>query len=148
MCRAEAKKGFELVRELPKLGTLALWHVAGMRVQDAKGADDVPAGAVHGSAGVKADVRWTGDDGELGEAGVGGGIVDDQDVVVVDQEGADGLVACLLPGQRADGGLAPDAVGVDDREGGNWDTEQLGGGEDEAVEGWLTRGVEDGAHFH
>ena len=103
-------------------------ELAGCAIDDAEGAEGPAVVSHEGSASVETDVRRAGDEGVVGEAGVGAGVRDDEDVVLRfgDGVGAKGEFARGFGGVEADAGFEPLAVGVDERDEGDGHLANLG----------------------
>ena len=118
---------------------------SGVGVEDAEGADELAFGAVQGDAGVEADVRVGGDHRESGEAIVGEGVFDDEEFTAFDHGGAEGFRPWDVLPEATDAGLEPDAVFGNHGELCHGDADELGGDEDDVVEGGFAGRVEHAA---
>ncbi len=143
LLEAEFDAGFDLVGEDAERFLLVGPKLAGDGVDHAEGADGRAAGGLDGDAGVEAEVWVAGDKSVLGEAQVGGGVFDEEEIGLLDGVGAKGDVAMGLAVGEADCCFEPLAVCVDEGDGADGGSADGQGEADEVVELFFFGGVEE-----
>ena len=130
----ELEAGDDLAAEDGEGAGLGWGEGAGGSVEDEEGADADAVGGGEGGAGVEAEGAVAEDDAFGGVVGVLAGVADLVDGVAEDGGLAGSAAERGFGEVEADVGLEPDAVGADERDGGDGGVADLGGEAGDVVE--------------